>query len=78
MAKNDKKVPGLRVVAAQDGFRRGGRAWSKEPTDVALSDLSREQIAQIKAEPKLAVTEVDVVVGAANDSGSGADDAGAK
>lgn len=61
MAKaSDKKVPGLRVIAAQDGFRRGGRAWSKEPTEVALTDLTKEQIAQLKAEPTLAVTECEI------------------
>ena len=55
-----KKSPGLRVVAARDGFRRAGRAWSKDATDVALANLTKDQIAQLKSEPLLAVSEVDI------------------
>jgi len=59
-AKKTVKVPALSVVSSRDGFRRGGRAWSKEATVVKLSALSREQIAQIKGESLLKVTEVEV------------------
>jgi hypothetical protein len=52
-------TPGLEVTSKMDGFRRAGIAWTKTPTFVALSDLTDEQVAQIKNEPELTVTEVD-------------------
>lgn len=49
------------TVASQiDGFRRGGIAWSRTPTTIALEDLSEAQIVAIAAEPLL-----DVVFNAA-------------
>ena len=54
------KVPALSVASSREGFRRAGRAWSKEATVVKLSDLSKEQIVQIKDEVLLTVTEVEV------------------
>lgn len=45
----------IRVVSQIDGFRRGGRAWSKAPTDVSFDDLTEEQLKQILAEPLLTV-----------------------
>lgn len=54
------KVPALSVVSARDGFRRGGRAWSKEATVVKLSELTKEQIKQLKGESLLTVTEIEV------------------
>ena len=57
---NTDKVPALRVTAKRDGFRRGGRAWKKEATVVKLSDLSKEQISQIKGEALLTAEEIDV------------------
>lgn len=62
-ASKTTKVPALSVVSTREGFRRGGRAWSKEETVVKLSDLSDEQIAQIKGEALLTVTEVEVDAG---------------
>lgn len=56
------KVPALSVLSSRDGFRRGGRAWGKEATVVKLSDLNKEQIAQIKGEALLTVTEVEIPV----------------
>ena len=53
-------VTALRVSAKREGFRRGGRAWGKEAATVKLSELSDEQIEQIKNEPMLDVTEVEV------------------
>lgn len=55
-----KKVPALSVTSARDGFRRAGRAWGKEATVVKLSELTKEQIAQIKGEALLTVTKVEV------------------
>ncbi len=54
------KVPALSVVSSREGFRRGGRAWSKTATVVKLSELSGAQIAQIKGEAMLTVEEIDV------------------
>lgn len=54
-------VPALSVVSSRDGFRRGGRAWGKEATVVKLADLDKQQIAQIKGEALLTVTEVEIV-----------------
>ncbi len=62
-AQSDKpgqKVPALRVISKRDGFRRGGRAWSKEETTVKLSELSDEQVSQIKGESMLEVEEVEI------------------
>lgn len=53
------KVPALSVVSAREGFRRAGRAWSKEATVVRLSELSKEQIRQIKGESLLTVVNVE-------------------
>ena len=54
------KVPALSVVSGREGFRRAGRAWGKEVTVVKLSELSKEQIKQIKGEALLDITEVEV------------------
>lgn len=54
------KVPALSVVCDREGFRRAGRAWGKEATVVKLSELTKEQIAQIKGEALLTVTEIEV------------------
>lgn len=43
------------VAAMKDGFRRAGRAWSKEPTTVSLDEFTREQIEALATEPMLAV-----------------------
>lgn len=58
--KVTRKVPALSVTSSQDGFRRGGRAWSKAATVVKLSELTKEQIKQVKGETMLTVTEVEV------------------
>ncbi len=54
------KVPALSITSSRDGFRRAGRSWSKEATVVKLSELSKEQIAHIKGEALLTVTEVEI------------------
>lgn len=61
-AKNNagSKVPALSISAKREGFRRAGRAWSKDATVVKLSDLTDEQIAQIMDEPMLEVEEIEV------------------
>lgn len=47
----------LRVAARRDGFRRAGRAWSAAETVVDAADLKSEQVAALKADPMLIVTE---------------------
>ena len=61
-----KKVSGLRVTSKQDGFRRGGRAWSGT-TEIALSELSKEQLKLIRNEaksekPMLVVQDIQIPV----------------
>ena len=48
----------LIVTARTNGFRRAGRAWSSEPTEVEVAALSEAQIAALLAEPELAVVVV--------------------
>lgn len=59
-ATNTVKVPALSVVSGREGFRRAGRAWGKEATVVRLSELSKDQIKQIKGEALLTVSEVEI------------------
>lgn len=59
-ATNTVKVPALSVVSGREGFRRAGRAWGKEATVVKLSELSKDQIKQIKGEALLTVIAVEV------------------
>ncbi len=63
MAAAPKKVPGIRVVAKADGFRRAGRAWSKAGTDLPLADLKKAEIAALRAEPRLTVTDIEILAG---------------
>lgn len=55
-----KKIPGLRVRALADGFRRGGRAWSAQSADVPLADFNKEQIALLRGEPQLVVEDIEI------------------
>jgi hypothetical protein len=56
-----KKV--LRVVCGEaNGFRRGGFRFAKGQTDLDLDGLTADQVAAIKAEPKLAAVEALVEV----------------
>lgn len=56
----------LRVVARREGFRRAGFAFGAEPTDIPLDQLKKEQIAALKDEPQLLVTETEIEVPAAD------------
>ena len=52
---------GLKIVSRREGgFRRGGRHFSAEGETVPLSELSPEEVEQIKGEPQLVVVEVDI------------------
>jgi sRNA-binding protein len=55
-----KKVPALKVSSLREGFRRAGRAWTREAQTVKVSELTKGQIAQLKSEPMLAVVETEV------------------
>jgi hypothetical protein len=55
-----EKVKALRVRAFNDRFRRAGITFGKEDQVILLTDLTAEQIAQIKNEPLLAVSETEI------------------
>lgn len=59
-APNATSTRGLEVISSQDGFWRADLKWSRNPTTVKLTDLTDFQIEQLKGEPLLTVTEVDV------------------
>lgn len=59
-AKAKAKVAGLRITARQAGFRRAGRAWSTTPTDVPAKELSKDQIAALRAESNLIVEDIEI------------------
>lgn len=54
-----KTIPGIRVKTSRPGFRRGGRAWA-DTTEVAVSEFTAEQLAQIRAEQLLVVEDIDL------------------
>ena len=67
----------LSIVSQREGFRRGGRAFSKEATVIPLALLSQEEIALFKGEAMLIVTEVGIDASddkAADDDKAAADD----
>jgi hypothetical protein len=69
--KTPKTVPGYRVRTAHNGFRRGGREWHGV-TEILASELTKDQVAQIKAEPKLVVEDIRIEVAeAAPDTDAG-------
>ena len=51
---------GLQIVARPASFMRCGRQFTAEPTTIALSELSAEEVQRLKDEPMLVVTEVDI------------------
>ena len=65
-ATADKKAEGdpgpavtkLRISARHDGFRRAGRAWSKEPTTVSVDEFTEDQLQMLYLEPMLLVMAV--------------------
>jgi hypothetical protein len=58
----------LRVAAKRDSFRRAGRAFTREATDLPLADLKKGEIEALKSEPNLVVVEADAEVPAAADA----------
>jgi hypothetical protein len=57
-----KTEPGLRIRSLRDGFRLAGRPWSTTPTEVRAGDFTEAQIAALKAEPLLAVEDIELAV----------------
>lgn len=51
---------GLKVIARRDNFRRAGHVFGSEAVVIALSELTDEQVEQLKNEPLLVVQEVDI------------------
>jgi len=49
----------IQVSSKTDGFRRAGRAWTKEPVTVPLEELSEEQVEALLQEPELTVSFLD-------------------
>jgi len=56
--KTTEPVIGLRITAAREGFRRTGRAWSKQATEIPLAGLSDADVTALMAEPMLTVEEI--------------------
>lgn len=54
------KLKALRVRALNNRFRRAGITFGQEDQVIPLAELTAEQIAQIKGEPLLAVTEIEI------------------
>jgi len=55
--KNEAGVPALQIVSRPDSFCRAGRRWTHDAQVVALSEFTKVQIAALKAETNLVVTE---------------------
>ena len=55
-----KKVKALKITSSKEGFRRAGRAFGKEPTEIALDDLTKAEIKALKKEPVLNVSECEI------------------
>lgn len=49
----------IRTISSIEGFRRGGVAHSRTPTDFPVSRFTKAQLEQIKNEPRLVVEEVE-------------------
>jgi len=50
----------LRITAAVNGYHVAGRRHPNQPTDVPADEFDDEQIAELKAHPKLTVEEVEM------------------
>ena len=54
------KAPALEIVCERGSFRRAGMVFGKQPAIIKRSHLTKTQIEQLKAEPLLTVTEVEI------------------
>lgn len=53
-------LPGLRVRALADGFRRAGRAWGVQAVEVPAAEFTKAQIEALRNEPQLVVEDCDL------------------
>lgn len=60
----------LKVTATRDGFRRAGRAWPAAGVVIDTKDFTSAQIAALKGEPMLEVSEAPAENGAKPADGS--------
>lgn len=58
--KKARKGKALRISAKAAHFRRAGITFGREPTVVMLSDLDKDQVELLRAEPMLTVEDVEV------------------
>ncbi|AKU21878.1 HI1506-related protein [Massilia sp. NR 4-1] len=57
-----KSIPGLEVSSTRDGYRRGGRGWTKEPQKVPAADFTDEQRQALEWDSNIRVVEIDIPV----------------
>lgn len=57
---NDAEKRGIhiRVASMSDGYFRSGVQFARQPRELALADLSKEQIAAIRADARLVVVDL--------------------
>mgnify|MGYP001555718856 CR=1 FL=1 len=60
MADAVKKVPGIKIVARRDGYRRCGMAHSANGAEHATSKFSAAQLKTLREDAGLIVTDVEV------------------
>lgn len=53
------RAPRIAVTSEVEGFRRGGRAWSRQRAVIAADELTAGQLAAVRAEPLLHVVDLD-------------------
>ncbi|HFQ15137.1 MAG TPA: hypothetical protein ENK41_02175 [Rhodobacteraceae bacterium] len=55
-------ISGIRVIGPEGGFRRAGHLFGPGETDIPLDSMSKQQIAAIRAEPRLIVTDIEIAL----------------
>ncbi len=50
----------LRVVGPAKGFRRAGRAFGAKAVDIAIADLSADELALLEREPRLITQRISL------------------
>lgn len=63
-AQATKTIKVLRVASTREGFRRAGFSFTREPQDLPLADLKKEQIEAIKGDPSLIAVETEAEIAA--------------